>query len=85
MWRFNAADERRYDHLIGFTHENSLDDQRPTRARHRRYLLSAASRYCRWRDGVDPRRRAFSGPEAERIEKAMVRNLLPVAIPSDRR
>lgn len=84
MWRFTAAEERRYDHLGGFAPEIPHPEPRFASAPRRRYLLSAASRYCRWRDGADPRRQALSQGDARLIELAMVRDLCPAAIRSER-
>ena len=75
MWRFSAADERRYDSLMGFKPVGNSGFARVATTR-RRYLLSAASRYCKWRDGDDPRRGGVTKTEAERIERAMIRDLV---------
>lgn len=79
MWRFNTADERRYDHLVGLVHEQIREEGRRASPAARRYLLSVAARYSKWRDGQDPRRRWLSEREAARVEKAMVRDLVRVA------
>lgn len=84
MWRFSTTDERRYDHLSGLAPEDTRAEYRSAKAPRKRYLLSVASRYCNWRDGRDPRRLVLSKLEAERVEKAMVRDLVPVSHASGR-
>lgn len=78
MWHFNAIDERRYDHLLGLHPEHGSTHPPASSPSQRRYLLSAAARYCRWRDGLDARRAALSDRDGERIEREMLCNLVPV-------
>lgn len=75
MWRFTAADERRYDCLLGLRSSAAEPRTIPVAARRRGYLLSVAARLCKWRDGRDPRRGPLSQHEAKRIEGAMLRDL----------
>jgi hypothetical protein len=78
MWRFSTADERRYDHLLGLVHERIRQHDRRTGPPRRRYLLSAAARYSRWRDGRDTRRAGLCEREAARVEKALIRDLVHI-------
>jgi hypothetical protein len=78
MWHFNTIDELRYDHLLGLR-----PGERPSRPpasspRRRRYLLFAAARFCRWRDGKDPRRAALSEQDGARMEREMLYDLVPM-------
>lgn len=78
MWSFNSIDELRYDHLIGLTREDQSVSPRISGPRERCYLLAAAARYCRWRDGWDSRKRTLSPSEAEHIEKRLIGDLIPL-------
>jgi hypothetical protein len=76
MWRFSSIDELRHDHLIGLSLE--ADQPAPTSPTQRRYLLAAAARYCRWRDGTDSRKTHLSRLDADHVERRMLRDLVPL-------
>lgn len=78
MWRFNETDECRYDYLTGMTLEMAPRHRRRPSPGRRRYLLSVAARYCRWRDGLDPRRSRLSNQDADRVELGLMRDLVPL-------
>ena len=82
MWRFNPAEERRYDSLLGLRPKppRTTNTGSPARcgAARRRYLLSAAARLCRWRDGRDTRRHRLAPHDGARVERAMIRTLAEI-------
>jgi len=82
MWHFNAVDELRHEHLLGLRREDHPPRLPPTSPNRRRYLLSVARRFCKWRDGEDPRRVTLSALEAARVEQEMLRDLVPMETPS---
>jgi hypothetical protein len=85
MWRFTVADECRFDTLMGYSHEGIGGEASLKRASHRLYLLSAASRFCKWRDGDDSRRDLLTGNEASQVEKELVRGLVRQVTPAARK
>lgn len=78
MWHFNTVDELRYDHLLGLRREDRPIGHPSASPKQRRHMLSAARRFCRWRDGRDPRRMALGDRESARVERKMLHDLVPM-------